>query len=217
MSGLAAHLPWHSVAAVLGGGLCLALTPVQAYIWDGDRASALVLACRPVIQLAESLYQQLGAQIGWTDYQFFGRMFVCVYLLALIGLPIVHERQAGALTHDEQVWYAGLRAALLLTLICDLAAYWAGGDLSAVAAMGFTFELAGLLGLLAASVGYGRARLRARAMPAWASWLLILAGPMAVPSVWAIGYLPHAAMLPFSIVLAVVGLRWQSLVGESRR
>lgn len=97
---------------------------------------------------------------------------------------------------------------LVIALGGDIVAYWGGsGDISEspVQGLGFTFEMLGVLAVLIGSVLYGRVTLRGEAVPGWAAGLLVIAGPAAVPVVFLIGYIPHGAVLPFSLAMAVVG------------
>ncbi len=71
---------WAGVAALLGGVLCLVLTPIQAHIWGGASAPPLVLAARPLLDQARRLHAAVGPRLGLTDYYFYGRMFFLVYL-----------------------------------------------------------------------------------------------------------------------------------------
>ncbi len=51
----------------------------------------------------------------------------------------------------------------------------------------------------------GGVTLRGDAVPDWVAWLLVIAGPAAVPVVFLVGYIPHGAVLPLSLAMAVVG------------
>jgi hypothetical protein len=74
-----------------------------------------------------------------------------------------------------------------------------------VQGLGFTFEMLGVLVVLIGSVFYGRVTLRGDAVPDWPAWLLVIAGPAAVPVVFLTNYIPHGAVLPFSLAMAIVG------------
>ena len=97
---------------------------------------------------------------------------------------------------------------LVLALVGDVVAYWGGsGDISQspVQGLGFTFEMLAVLAMLIGSVLYGRVTLRGDAVPDWVAWLLVIAGPAGVPVVFLVGYIPHGAVLPLSLAMAVVG------------
>lgn len=196
---------WAGLAALLGGILCLALTPIQAYIWSGADAPPLVLATRPLLDQSRRLHEAVGSRLGLSDYYFYGRMFFLVYLLALAGLLGLHASQSGGGGRREKTWFRALLAALVAALIGDLVAYWGGTDLGDLQGLGFTLEVLALLAVLVSSAFYGRATLRSNVVPRWSAWLLILAGPAAVLGVFVIGYVPHGAVLPFSLAMAVVG------------
>jgi hypothetical protein len=97
---------------------------------------------------------------------------------------------------------------LVLALGGDIVAYWGGSEdisESPVQGLGFTFEMLGVLVVLIGSVFYGRVTLRGDAVPDWPAWLLVIAGPAAVPVVFLTNYIPHGAVLPFSLAMAIVG------------
>ncbi len=64
----------------------------------------------------------------------------------------------------------------------------------------------GLLLLLVGSTLYGVALLVARAVPAWAGWLLVAAGPGGVllTVLW-VGHIPSGPTLPFALAWIVLG------------
>ncbi len=62
-----------------------------------------------------------------------------------------------------------------------------------------------VLSVLIGSVFYGWVTLRADAVPKWVAWLLIIAGPAAVPVVLLTNYIPHGAVLPLSLAMSAVG------------
>lgn len=62
-----------------------------------------------------------------------------------------------------------------------------------------------VLTVLIGSVLYGRVTLRTDAVPRWVAWLLVIAGAAAVPVLSLANYIPHGAMLPFSLAMAVAG------------
>ncbi len=198
------HVRVGAIAAVLGGALCLVLTPIQAYVWSGEGAAPLVLACRPLLDLADDLYWGLGVRSGLTMYHFYGRMFVAVYALALVGLVALHTRQARAEGARERLWVRALAASVLVALVNDILSYWEVPLLSRIPPFGFGVESLALLVALFSSGFYGWATLRAGVVPAWAAWSLALAFPIAVLATFRlIGYAPHGAMLPLSIAIAL--------------
>lgn len=198
---------WKGLAASLGGLLCLLLTPIQASIFSGADSPPLILMARPLLDLADTIHATLGPRLGLDEYYFYGRMFFLVYLGAIAGLVGLHTLQSGG-ERRERTWFRVLLIALVLALVGDVVAYWGGsGDISEspVQGLGFTFEMLAVLAVLIGSVLYGRVTLRGDAVPDWAAWLLVIAGPAAVPVVFLTNYIPHGAVLPFSLAMAVVG------------
>ena len=198
---------WSGLAALLGGLLCLLLTPIQASIFSGADSPPLVLATEPLLNLADRIHGTFGARLGLDEYYFYGRMFFLVYLGAIAGLVGLHALQSGG-ERRERTWFRVLLIGLVLVLVSDIVAYWGGsGDISEspVQGLGFTFEMLAVIAVLIGSVLYGRVTLRGNAVPGWAAWLLVIASPAAVPVVFLTNYIPHGAVLPFSLAMASVG------------
>src|SRR3712207_9332356 len=110
-------------------------------------------------------------------------MFFLVYLAAIAGLAGLHALQSGG-RRRERAWFRVLLVGLVLALLGGIVAYWGGsGDISEspVQGLGFTFEMLAVLAVLIGSGLYGRVTLRGEAVSAWAAWLLMIAGPAAVP------------------------------------
>ena len=200
-------MTWRGLAALLGGILCLLLTPVQASIWSGSDSPPVVLAAGPLLDLADRIHGSFGPRFGLDEYYFYGRMFFLVYLAAIAGLVGLHALQSGG-GPGERVWFRVVLAGLVVALAGDIVAYWGGsGDISEspVQGMGFTIEMLGILAMLIGSLFYGRVTLRGDAVPDWVACLLMVAGPAAVPVVFLTNYIPHGAVLPFSLAMAIVG------------
>ncbi len=198
---------WSGLAALLGGLLCLLLTPIQASIFSRADSPPLVLAAKPLLDLADTIHGTFGPWLGLDKYYFYGRMFFLVYLGAIAGLVGLHALQSGGVRR-ERLWFWVVLVGLVLALGGDIVAYWGGsGDISEspVQGLGFTFEMLAILAVLIGSVLYGRVTLRGDAVPGWTAWLLVIAGPAAVPVVFLTSYIPHGAVLPFSLVMAIVG------------
>ena len=70
---------------------------------------------------------------------------------------------------------------------------------------GFTVEMLAVLVVLISSVFYGRIMRRETVIPTWAAWLFPIAGPTAILVVLLTGYIPHGAVLPFSLAVAIAG------------
>ena len=198
---------WSGLAALLGGLLCLLLTPIQASIFSGGESPPLVLASRPLLDLADKIHDIFDPWLGLDEYYFYGRMFFLVYLGTIAGLVGLHTLQSGGVRR-ERLWFRVVLGGLVLALVGDIVAYWGGsGDISEspVQGLGFTFEMLAVLAVLISSMLYGRVTLGGDAVPRWAAWLLVIAGPAAVPAVFLTHYIPHGAVLPFSLAMAIVG------------
>ena len=212
---------WRGLAAMLGGALCLLLTPVQAAIFSRADAPPLVRAAGPLLDLADRFHGTLGPRLGLDAYYFYGRLFFLVYLAALAGLTGLHALQADR-ERRERRWFRVVLVGLVIALVGDVVAYWGGsGDISEspVQGLAFTVEMLAVLVMLIGSVCYGRVTLRGDALPGWAAWLLLIAGPAAIPVVFLTGYIPHGAVLPFSLAMAVVGyfLCWPTRMAAFHR
>ncbi len=198
---------WGGLAALLGGLLCLVLTPIQASIWNGANSPPVVLAAKPLLELADRIHATFGSGLGLDKYYFYGRLFFLVYLAAITGLVGLHTLQSSD-TRWERTWYRVVLLGLVVALMGDILAYWGGsGDISEspVQGLGFTVEMLAVLAVLIGSVFYGRVTLRGNVISNWAAWLLVIAGPAAIPVVFLTRYIPHGAVLPLSLALAVVG------------
>ena len=114
---------WSGLAALLGGLLCLLLTPIQASIFSGGESPPLVLASRPLQDLADTIHGTFGPRLGLDEYYFYGRMFFLVYLGAIAGLVGLHTLQSGG-ERRERTWFRVLLIALVLALVGDVVAYW---------------------------------------------------------------------------------------------
>jgi hypothetical protein len=199
---------WHGLAGLLGGLLCVALTPIQTFIWSREASPAWVLAIRPLLDRYLAIYERVGASLGLSDYYFFGRMFFLVYLLVLLPLLAVHAGQSVRGVRLESVGFRWSLAGLITAAVGDVGAYWGGSDpdtFAAIQGVGFTLELLAILIILVSSVLYGVATLRAGVLPRWYGWLLITATPTAILTTAVVTYVPHGTMLPISLTWAVIG------------
>ena len=199
---------WHGLAGLLGGLLCVALTPIQTFIWSREASPAWVLAMRPLLDRYLAIYDRVGASLGLSDYHFFGRMFFLVYLLILLPLLAVHAGQSGRGVRLEAVGFRCSMIGLITAAVGDVGAYWGGSDpeeFAAIQGIGFLMEMLAILVILVGSVLYGIATLRAGVLPHWCGWLLIAAGATAIPIAAVVTYVPHGTMLPISLTWAVIG------------
>ena len=201
------------LVSILGSILCVILTPLSASIWNyGENWESATL----LVRFAGPLLERGGFLTFGTPpvvYYTYGRIFFLVYLFMLIGLVAFHKVTAASVAtsvKNVNARYGVLVIGLGIGFIADFGAYW-GNNISAsefttLQAVAFTIEMGALIFVLAGSVLYGRAILRAKIVPAWAAWLLILAGP--VGAWWTcgiVGYIPHGTMLLFTIAMGVLG------------
>jgi hypothetical protein len=208
---------WSGLVALLGGIWCTVLTPIQAYIWAGADSPPLVLAARPLLNLSGKIFETLGPWFGLEEYYFYGRMFFLVYVSAIAGLMGLHALQRG---HErrEEIWFRMVFIALALALAGDILAYWGGSgpiEASPLQGLGFMVEMLAVLAVLIGAMVYGRTTLRGDVVPGWVAWFLIASGLAAIPMVYLTGYIPHGAMLPFSLGMAAAG--YCLLVGIRQR
>jgi len=140
------------LAAMLGGVLGIALTPILSYLW--------------------ATYSDA--------YLHYGRVYFLVYLGCLLGLTGLYARRRWSRLEGEK-WGLGLTfAGLTIGLVGDVLAYWGGPpgqDFTQLQATGFSIELLGLLSILIGSVVLGITYLRANVFPKLVSGLLVAAGP----------------------------------------
>ncbi len=186
-----------------GALLCLVLLPVQSKIWNEADSPMLVRAVDPFVQELLGLQREIAP--GADAYMFFGRFFVAVYLLCLVGLWAFHHRRAdrggGDHVPRENRWVRVLAIALSIAAVADVGPYW-GGLESPFAAL-FPLEMLALLAIMIGTVGYGIALLRSGSAPRWLGWAFILAAPAALVVAWFSGYFPHGPMLPFTVAVAL--------------
>lgn len=97
---------------------------------------------RPLLDRYLAIYDRVGPSLGLSDYQFFGRMFFLVYLLALLPLLSVHAGQSGQRVRLETVGFRCSAAGLIAATVGDVGAYWGGSDADTFAAIqGFAFTV----------------------------------------------------------------------------
>jgi hypothetical protein len=186
---------------------CLFLSPIQSAIWNADEPGPqpmIVSLMGAVIDLGGPIHQAVGAPLGLTPYEFWGRLFLLVYLGAIAGVLVIRRRgPRGCLA---RIGIGVLLAGLLVALVGDVAAYWAHGTAleDLLWSRGFAVELTGLLLVLIGTLLLGAALLRARM---YAPGVLLLGGAvLAVPMTFVVRYIPHGTVLPIAAALA--GASW---------
>lgn len=199
---------WSGVVAVAGGVLCILLSPVQSYIWNGTASPGWVLALRPLLDAVLN-----SAPIA--AYDFYGRIFFLVYLSIIPMLFTLHAAQRSPDRRLELAGFIVALAGLGLALLGDIGAYWGGlghpdSGFTPLQRSAFGLEGVGILVLGVGAAIFGIATLRAGVVSRPAAWALILAMPAGFPMVWLVGYVPHGIMLPYSVTWATIGWSYWS-------
>jgi hypothetical protein len=195
------------LAAILGALLCILLTPIQVYTYS---SSGWVHRIGAELAAYHRLYERLGRPRGLSEYAFFGRMFFVVYLLVLCGVLGGRASHPTSARRLERAGFVLLVAGLALGALGDFGDYWSADDTSgstvaAILGFGFALETLCLAVVLLGTVLYGIGALRARTLPRWWAWLLIVAGPAAILTAIAVNYIPHGPMLAISLAWAAIG------------
>jgi hypothetical protein len=196
-----------AVLATLGALWCLFLAPIQSAVWNAAETGPPPIAVTlmaAVIDVGGRIDRVVGPALGLTPYEFWGRLFVLVYLGAIAGVLVI--RQTGPRGRLARTGSGLLLAGLLVALVGDVAAYWAHGTAleDPLWSSGFAVELTGLLLVLIGTLLLGAALLRARSSAAGV--LLLCGSVLAVPMTFVVHYIPHGTVLP--IALAIAGASW---------
>ena len=196
-----------TAGSIAGALWCLFLAPIQSAIWNADEpgpAPLIVSLMGAAIDLGGPIYRAVGAPLGLTPYEFWGRLFLPVYLGAIAGVLVIRRRGRA----DD---WAGPVAAC-----CSPVSWWRlrvtspptgrtgrrSSDL--LWSSGFAVELTGLLLVLIGTLLLGAALLRARM---YAAGVLLLCGAvLAVPMTFVVHYIPHGTVLPLAV--AIAGASW---------
>lgn len=200
---------WSGVAAMLGGVLAILLTPFAtfAYWMVGP---AHTYPDMPWAQLIEPLMTPfLGFGTPGDVYATYGKVFFLIYLLFLTGLVSLHTHIAG---HESRLERRGFRIALIglvMNLIGNVGDYWLGKEILHQPLWGMSFAIGTMLGTLVYAVGsvlIGIAILRARTLPRWGGWTLIIAPTLGIVlGLWLVKHLPSALVLPMGLGWVVLG------------
>jgi hypothetical protein len=184
---------------MLAGVLGIVLTPILSYLW--------------------ATYSDA--------YLIYGKAYFLVYLGCLAGLMGLNARRQGSpgQPRTEKLGIGITFAGLAISLVGDILAYWgdtlggelvAGGEFTAVQAGGFIIEMLGLLLLVVGSVILGVTYLRAKVLPRWLAWMLILAGPGGV--LLSALHAPSGTMLLFCSAWVALGyLLWSGRSAATER
>ena len=198
---------WSGFVAVAGGTLCVVLSPVQSYIWNGEASPGWVLVMRPLLDVVLN-------SAPTAPYDFYGRTFFLVYLSIFPMLFTLHVAQRSPVRRLERAGFSLTLAGLGLALLGDIGAYWGGlghsdSGFTSLQRTAFGVEGVGVLFLAVGATMFGIATLRGRVVAQWVAWALILAIPAGFPMAWLIRYVPHGIVLPYSMTWAAIGwLYW---------
>jgi hypothetical protein len=138
-----------------------------------------------------------------TVYTTYGRVFNVVYLLILPGVVGLHVLQQKAGGRFERGAFGVLVLGLVTSFVGVAGDYWADGA-------GWAVELVGLLVLLIGTTLFGISGVRAKQIPIWSAWLLIISGPGALVATWLIGHIPSGPTFLFACTWIALGyLLWR--------
>lgn len=198
---------WSGCAAILGGLVGVVLTPFAATAYFLSGYEDAVPVWLPVLRPLLAPWLTFAAPPA--VYAAYGRGFVVVFVLVLVGL-----RGLYVATYDRLDWQRlpGFGLAFIgggLNVLGNLGDYWLGHSsieqfLSSIL---FLFgTIIGTVALLSGVLLIGVADVTTRVLPPWSRWALLLAPPLGVfLSIWPIGHIPSGYVLPLSLAWIVVG------------
>ncbi len=199
------HIRWGGLVAMLGGVLAIILTPFATFAgWLAGPARTY--PDMPWAQLVEPLVTPfLGFGTYEEVYATYGKVFLLIYLLFMIGLVSLHARISGRAGRLEERGFRVALLGLVMNLIGNVADYWLGEEVLHQPLWGMSFAIGTLLGTLVYIVGsvlLGVAILRTRVLPRWSGWTLIIAPTLGIVlGLWLVRHLPSGLVMP-------VGLGW---------
>ena len=211
---------WLGLAAVLGGIGCLA-APLLLRFGYGMAPPPVVL--EGVVPPLAGAVRLVADRPSLNEYALLGELFFVVELLTLAGVLGTYPRLVapGGLGRLGRVGLRVLVGGLGLAALAGFGIFMSPDNAQPTAlwstfGLGYYLEPFALLGVLVGSVLVGLASLRARAMPAWAGWLLVLAGPAGALNTFVLqASVPRGTMLPVSLAWALIGAGL--LLGRERR
>ena len=177
---------WSGLAAMLGGGVGIVLTPILTNLW--------------------ATYSD--------EYGYVGRAYFPVYLGCIAGLAGLYALRRGNLgpqgtgKPDTETLVFGMTfGGLMIGLVGNVLEYWGGTpgeDFTKVQMQGFGIEMLGLMLVLFGSVAFGLTYRRANVLPKLVVWLLIAAGPGGILFSFLL-HIPSGTMLLFCCAWVVLG------------
>ena len=144
-------------------------------------------------------------------YFAYGRFFFLVYLDIVAGvMGIQVGARAGQHGHFARRRYQVLLGALGIAALGDFLSYGVGARSELAWRFGFGVEVFSWLGVMAGSVTYGLALLRAPTFPPWMALLVIHGGLLMLVMFFdrsVIMYMPNAQTFPLVIAWMILGVR----------
>ncbi|WP_255196951.1 hypothetical protein [Halorarius litoreus] len=203
--------PRYRYSALLAAAVNLVLAVPMAAAWHYTGPTTDWTAAAPIPRLVGPVLAAAGALSvpgSLSAYYVYGRPFVLVYALLLVGVVGFHRTYARGGSRVVTGSFGVTVLGLLVALCGDVAAYWGGRGtgFTPVQSGGFAVELVGLLGVVLATSLYGVALARMGLVARRVAWLLGLSAPLAVAGTLAFGYVPHGTVLPLAVVWAVLAL-----------
>lgn len=191
-------LQFSGVFPFVGAVLCAGLAPIQSYAFSdhGDGIPSWIRSLTWLHRWAQTVAYRWG---GGDVYHTFGRVFVVVYLCALIG--VIGFRIVVA---PEVKGWRLLTWSLAVGAIGDAGGYW-GSTFSGPSQVLATIEFFTLVAIIAGSIRYGWVLRRSGVVPPWVGWVVFASGPFAFVTTAIVAYWPHGPLLATSIGVCFLG------------
>ncbi len=188
---------WSGLAAMLGAALGIVLTPpfvvASAFSYPGGVEDLPFWAgwVKATFPLSFASAEQV--------YNTYGRVYFLTVLLELCGLYALRGLRGGGLGGLEKWGFRLSMIGLWVVVAGIFTDYWTHTPPSIMA------ELFGSLILLAGFVLLGIGLWRSKALPRWASLLMIVAGPGLVPVMVVLPHAPSGLLLLFHVAWVALG------------
>ncbi|TGK06746.1 hypothetical protein EHO59_01015 [Leptospira semungkisensis] len=182
--------------SLFGSLLCIFLAPIQSYIWNAENSPTLVWKIQANIQGILDIRRTNFPESS--DYYFFGRLFLPVYLGILFGLKELKE--LGRIPEQAKKEFKVFFIFLSIAAFGNFLAYWVAGFAGeGFRTAGFRWiEAPSILILLIVAILIGRKIIRERKTLGLAFLILPI---LMIGSTMILKYLPHAAILPISLLV----------------
>ncbi|MCE9598411.1 MAG: hypothetical protein K8S54_10625 [Spirochaetia bacterium] len=194
------------VLSLVGVLACIFLAPIQSHIWNAETSPPLVRLASANIQAF--LEFRAGVFAESSNYYFFGRLCILVYVGLLSGL--FYLRKVSPMAQIARREFQAMIAVTAIAACGNVLAYWVAGFYGEIfRTIGFRWiEAPALFGIMIVSLLLGRKLLKNRDERVIGAWFVALPLLMICSAVL-FKYLPHGPLLPFSLL--VCGL----MVGSS--